>query len=76
MTVLSLVLAGVVGAALGAIAACFGTYYGCVLIDIFRGAKGGNGLVTIGWLFLVLTVPVGGIAGAIAFIVLARFLLQ
>ncbi len=70
------VLAGILGAAAGMIAACFGTYYACVLIDTIRGATGGNGLLTIGWLFLVVTVPIGGLVGAVLLVALTRNLLQ
>ena len=70
------VLAGIIGVAVGALVASYGTYYACVLVDAVRREGGGNGLVTIGWLFLVLTVPIGGVVGAFLFVALARFLFR
>jgi hypothetical protein len=66
------ILAAVAGALLGGILACFGTYYGCVLIDLLRGASGGDGIVTVGCLFLIVTVPLGAIVGGYVGVVLMR----
>ncbi|NLX97926.1 MAG: hypothetical protein GXY83_17325 [Rhodopirellula sp.] len=76
MSVAAQILAGILGAAAGMIAACFATYYTCVLIDRIRGATGGNGLLTIGWLFLVVTAPMGGLVGTVLLVMLTRNLMQ
>ena len=68
--------AGIIGAAVGVIVASYGTYYACVLVDKIRGASGGDGIVTIGWLFLILTAPIGGVVGAFSFVALARILFR
>lgn len=57
--VLTCVVAMGIGAAIGAVAVFFGTFYACVFIDWLRGAGGGNGIVTVGWLFCFFTVPAG-----------------
>lgn len=57
-------IASVVGAVVGTIVAFFATYYACVLVDAWNGAAGGDGLATVGWLFCVVTIPVGLYCGA------------
>lgn len=47
------------GAMAGAVAAFFATGYSCVFVDWLRDARGGNGIVTVGWLFCFFTVPMG-----------------
>jgi hypothetical protein len=42
------------------------TYYGCVLIDYINGRSGGDGLVNVGWIFWIGTVPVGALTGLAA----------
>ena len=39
------------------------TYYGCVLIDYINGRSGGDGMVNVGWIFWIGTVPVGALTG-------------
>lgn len=73
--VLTLLIRGgaiVAGGAIGAVAAFFATYYACVLIDLARGASGGNGVVTVGWLFCFITVPAGLICGGYIGLALGR----
>ena len=67
-------LAAVLGFIAGTVFSAYGTYYTCVLIDAARGTEGGDGLVTVGWLFLVVTVPVGGVIGAFSFVAIAKHL--
>ena len=67
LTLLSLMITVVVmllGAALGAVVAIAGTYYGCVFYDWLRGESGGNGILTLAWVFLMVTVPVGFFYGS------------
>lgn len=66
----------VAGAVAGAAAAFYATFYACVLIDSIRGAGGGNGIVTVGWLFCFLTVPAGLYCGGYLGGVLAAFLVE
>ena len=54
------------GAVTGAVAAFYGTGLFCVLVDRVRGAGPGDGLVTVGWLFCVVTVPYGFYLGGYA----------
>jgi hypothetical protein len=42
------------------------TYYGCVLIDYINGRSGGDGMVNVGWIFWIGTVPVGALTGLAA----------
>lgn len=51
------------GAVLGFFVAVFGTYYGCVLLDQIMGNAPGSGYVTIGFIFWLITVPMGTIIG-------------
>ena len=51
------------GAALGVIVGIFGLFYACILLDSILGLAGGGGFVAVGWLFLIVTVPFGGLAG-------------
>lgn len=51
------------GMAAGIIGAFFATFYTCVLVDRVRGASGGNGVVTVGWLFCFVTIPIGACVG-------------
>jgi hypothetical protein len=41
------------------------TYYGCVLIDYINGRSGGDGMVNVGWIFWIGTVPVGALTGLV-----------
>lgn len=56
-------LAGLFGMAAGVVFAFYGTYYLCVAVDMMRGAAVGDGLVTVGWLFCFVTVPLGALLG-------------
>jgi hypothetical protein len=50
----------------GSVLAMLGTYYGCVLIDYINGRSGGDGMVNVGWIFWIGTVPVGAFTGLTA----------
>ena len=39
------------------------TYYGCVLLDYINEKSGGDGMVNVGWIFWIGTVPVGALIG-------------
>jgi hypothetical protein len=41
------------------------TYYGSVLIDYINGKSGGYGMVNVGWIFWLATVPVGALTGLV-----------
>lgn len=56
------------GAILGAIVAFYVTLYSCVLIDSIQDNGGGDGFVTIGWLFCIITVPLGFVFGGFVFL--------
>jgi hypothetical protein len=59
LKILFLGAAIIVGAVGGAIGAFFATAFACGLVDWVRGAGGGDGIVTVGWLFCLITVPIG-----------------
>ena len=42
------------------------TYYGCVLLDYMNGISEGGGMVNVGWIFCIGTVPIGALTGLAA----------
>ncbi len=62
---LLVIVATGVGAIAGALVAFYGTYFGCVLIDAVNGVQGGgNSAMTVGWVFLLFTIPFGAFFGS------------
>ena len=51
---------------IGVVLAMLATYYGCVLLDYINGRSGGDGMVNVGWIFWIGTVPVGAFTGLTA----------
>lgn len=77
LQVLLLIAGTLAGAAIGGVLAFYGTFYGCVFIDYLRGKSGGDGILTIGWLFLIVTVPTGAfLGGKAAFWMIGSYLIR
>jgi len=64
------------GAALGALLGFYGMFYACSLVDSIFGQDGGGGFVAAGWLFLVVSVPLGAYLGGQFSEAIARNLLD
>ncbi len=64
------------GAALGTLVGIYGLLHGCILLDAMLGNGGGEGFVTVGWMFLLVTVPLGGYVGGQLSQNIARYLLK
>ncbi len=68
MKVLLSILAGIIGVIIGLLLGSFGVFYACILLDKImypNGVPTGGGFGAVGWIFLFITVPVGGILGGI-----------
>ena len=74
MRAIKLVISVGIGMALGGAISLFGTYYACVAIDAVQKNPPGSGHSTIGWLFLLFTVPVGLVLGAVVGLLTGRAL--
>ncbi|MCA9078151.1 MAG: hypothetical protein KDA93_24185 [Planctomycetaceae bacterium] len=67
-------LLAVMGTLAGGATAFFATFYACRLIDYLQDASPGGGFVAVGWLFLPITILVGGcIGGCIGFALPSAF---
>ena len=64
------------GAIIGAIAAFYVTFYLCVLVDWIQNNGGGDGFVTVGWLFCIFTVPCGFVVGGYIFLWLSGWVIS
>ncbi|MCO6045865.1 hypothetical protein NG895_18350 [Aeoliella sp. ICT_H6.2] len=76
LTQLIFVAIVLLGAALGVLLGIYGMYFACVALDKVLGLSGGDGFVTIGWVLLVVTIPLGGYLGGQLSQKLARILLR
>ncbi|MCF7849996.1 MAG: hypothetical protein K9M45_14175 [Kiritimatiellales bacterium] len=68
MKVLLSILTGIIGVIIGLLLGSFGVFYACILLDKImypNGVPTGGGFGAVGWIFLFITVPVGGILGGI-----------
>ena len=66
MRVLACIIWSTLLVPVGIVLAMLATYYVCVLIDYINGRSGGDGLVNVGWIFWIGTVPVGALTGLAA----------
>ena len=63
MRVLACIIWSILLVPVGIVLAMLATYYGCVLIDYINGRSGGDGMVNVGWIFWIGTVPIGALTG-------------
>ena len=63
MKLIALILAMFIGGALGVLTGFYIPLIACGIFDYFTKPEPGGGVMNVGWLICILTVPIGAIAG-------------
>ena len=69
---LKIAIVALIGMFLGAIFGLIGPFFVCFTIDSINNASPGNGLMTVGWVFCFITIPLFAFLGSVWFTKIAK----
>lgn len=72
MDKIKIILIGLIGLIIGSVLGFLTPLFICLIHDLIMKPTPGSGLMTVGWVFCFITIPVGAIAGSFLAIKISR----